>query len=87
MSASFTIYDGGDAYNCSYVHPVSSLIGTNVNISFSLMKDFLNLETSRLFEHSIYKPVPMKVFGKVFRPLNRNLGSWDIVIIPLAVYI
>jgi len=58
----------------------------NVTISINLNKKSLKSNIARNYEQSIGKYIPIKVYGKVWQPLDKSQDVWELHITPLAVY-
>ena len=90
LDGKFKIDEISDSfYKCTYLHPVNEYItiGENkVTISMLLDKNFLKPNISGNYVQSIGKLIPLKVYGKVWQPLDRREDIWDLQITPLAVY-
>lgn len=76
-------------YRCIYDHPVNEYIsgeGKNVAISIILRTDSIEPSISGNYSQSIGKTIPLRVYGKVWQPIDRKADIWDLQITPIAVY-
>jgi sulfur relay (sulfurtransferase) DsrC/TusE family protein len=78
-----------DYYKCVYEHPVNEyLVGVDKTITISLILKISLLEPniSGNYALSLEKSIPLKVYGKVWQPIDRKADVWELQITPLAVY-
>lgn len=78
-----------DFYKCIYEHPVNEYINekdNKITISMILNKQFLKSSVSSNYAQSGEMLIPLKVYGNVWQPLNREEDVWDLQITPLAIY-
>jgi len=76
-------------YKCTYEHPVSQyLIGqkNKITIGVILRKDAIEPNIAGNYAQAIGKSIPLKVYGKVWQPVERSNNIWELQITPLAVY-
>lgn len=76
-------------YKCTYEHPVSQyLIGqkNKITIGVILRKDAIESNIAGNYAQAIGKSIPLKAYGKVWQPVDRSNGIWELQITPLAVY-
>ena len=76
-------------YKCVYNHPVNEYLAKDekdITISIILQKDSLKPHIAGNYAQSIGKSIPLKLYGKVWQPINREGDIWDLQITPLAVY-
>lgn len=76
-------------YKCTYEHPVSQyLIGqkNKITIGVILRKDSIEPNIAGNYAQAIGKSIPLKVYGKVWQPVERSNNIWELQITPLAVY-
>lgn len=76
-------------YECICEHPVNEYFteeGNKVTFSMLLGKNYLRPNVAGNYEQSIGKFIPLKVYGKVWRPLDRQADIWELQITPLVVY-
>jgi len=90
VEGKFKIIDQSDEfYKCVFEHPMNEYLGEgekNVTISINLNKKSLKSNIARNYEQSIGKYIPIKVYGKVWQPLDKSQDVWELHITPLAVY-
>ena len=78
-----------DLYKLIYEHPVNDYFaeeGKKVTMSMILRKDSLKANVAGNYAQSIGKLIPLKVNGKVWKPMNRKEDFWELQITPLAIY-
>ena len=78
-----------DFYKLTYLHPVSEyVIGqkANVTISAIVRKDSIEPQVAGNYAQSVGRAIPLKIYGKVWQPLDRGLDIWELQITPLAIY-
>lgn len=78
-----------DFYECIYMHPVSDYFHEShksVTISFLLMKSMIEKSVAGNYEQSLGQKIPLRVYGDVWQPINRDDQVWNILLTPLAVY-
>jgi len=78
-----------DFYKCTYEHPVSQyLIGqkNKITIGVILRKDAIEPNIAGNYAQAVGKSIPLKVYGKVWQPVERSNNIWELQITPLAVY-
>ena len=90
VEGKFKIINQSDEfYKCIYEHPVNEYFSereNNITINISLKKDSLKSNIAGNYEQSVGKYIPIKVYGKVWQPVDRGLDAWELHITPLAVY-
>lgn len=90
VEGKFKIINQSDEfYKCIYEHPVNEYFAekdTDITISISLKKDSLKSNIAGNYEQSIGKYIPIRVYGKVWQPVDRSLDVWELHITPLAIY-
>jgi hypothetical protein len=85
----FRITRHNEFYRCTYTHPVGEYLPGNVGpvtLSFSLDSGKVEPRVSGNYAQSIDQLIPLKVYGKVWQPIDRAKQSWELQITPLAVY-
>ena len=85
----FLISKRENMYDCNVVHPVNKFLPANekkVKIMFSLPVKFIQPKYAGNYERSTGRMIPLRVFGKVWQPIDRNADAWELQITPLAVY-
>jgi hypothetical protein len=78
-----------DLYKLIYEHPVNNYFaeeGKKVTMSMILRKDSLKANVAGNYAQSIGKLIPLKVNGKVWKPMNRKEDFLELQITPLAIY-
>ncbi len=78
-----------DYYKCVYEHPVNEYlvgVGKTITISLILKKSSLESNISGNYAQSLGQAIPLKVYGKVWQPIDRKADVWELQITPLAVY-
>ena len=76
-------------YDCNVIHPVNKFLfpgEEEVKIMFSLPVESIQQKYTGNYARSEGRLIPLRVFGKVWQPIDRNAGVWDLQITPLAVY-
>jgi hypothetical protein len=90
LEGQFEITDAGeDYYKCTYRHPVSDYILESrkiVTISFLLPKKAIESHVAGNYIQSVGQSIPLKVYGNVWQPVNREGNIWELTLTPLAVY-
>jgi hypothetical protein len=85
----FRITRQDEFYRCTYTHPVGEYLPEAdgpVTLSFLLDSSKVENRVSGNYAQSLEKLIPLKVYGKVWQPIDRGRRSWDLQITPLAVY-
>lgn len=88
MEEKFTISDHDESYDCSYLHPVSEYLsykGVQLTIRFAIPKKDVHASNFD-FSQVVGKVVPLRIFGKVILPVDRNSNNWEMLVKPIAVY-
>jgi hypothetical protein len=78
-----------DFYKCVYYHPVNEYFtegSNNITISFILKKFSLEPSIAGNYAQSVGKSIPLRVYGKIWQPIDRKADVWDLQITPIAVY-
>lgn len=78
-----------EMYELSLTHPVNEFLFPNhaeVKILLSLPIDSIESRYSGNYNRSIGRAIPLRVFGKVWQPIDRDTDIWELQITPLAVY-
>jgi hypothetical protein len=89
IEGKFTIDLADETYRCTYRHPVTDYFSKEaspVTISFSIQKNLIQQRYAGNYTQSLGKMIPIRVYGKVWQPINRQAGAWDLAITPLAIY-
>ena len=76
-------------YKCTYMHPINSYMsdtGKDVTISFLIPKNGIEQHVAGNYLQSVGGEIPLTVYGKIWRPVNRKQNIWELQITPLAVY-
>lgn len=88
MEEKFNISEDEKNYICTYIHPITNWIsyrGLQVTIKFLIPKDGVS-NNGIDFSQVIGKVIPLRVFGKVIVPLDRNSNNSEMLIKPIGVY-
>ena len=78
-----------DFYKLTYWHPVNDYIkgaGKQVYISTIVKKASVEPHVAGNYAQSIGRLIPIKVYGKVWQPLDRKSEAWEVQVTPLAIY-
>jgi hypothetical protein len=89
VDGKFSINDSPDGYELIYVHPVNEYIADEakkITLLVILKKDAIESSSPFKYSQSVGRIIPLKVYGKIWQPLNRNSDKWEIQIHPLAIY-
>jgi|GEM_PF-2625707 hypothetical protein len=76
-------------YRCIYDHPVNEYTseeGKKITISLLLKVDSIEPNIAGNYAQSVNKSIPLRVYGKVWQPIDRKADILDLQITPLAVY-
>jgi len=85
----FFISKKENMYDCNVVHPVNKFLppdSAKVKIMFSLPIESIQQKYAGNYARSEGRMIPLRVFGKVWQPIDRNASVWELQITPLAVY-
>lgn len=86
LDEKFLISEDEKNYICSYTHPIDeNFVDKNIRIVFMIPKNE-NHNIKFDFHKVMEKVIPLRVFGKVLIPLDRQTDNWEMVITPIAVY-
>ncbi len=89
MEGKFAIARSENLYICTLHHPVNEFLSEEaapLTISIFLPKDGIEQRYASNYARSVGKVIPLRVFGKVWQPVNRAASVWELQITPLAVY-
>ena len=89
LEGKFLITKNETLYSCSLRHPVNDFLLDNsspLTISIFLPINDIEQRYSGNYAQSVGKLIPLRVFGKVWQPVDRHVGVWELQITPLAVY-
>lgn len=94
MEGRFTLSEvSTDLYRCDYEHPVSEYLteyltggARRIILSVILPKDGIEPSVAGNYAQSVGRSIPLKVYGKVWRPVDRKGDVWELQISPLAIY-
>lgn len=89
IEGKFLIAQNENLYTCTLRHPVNEFlpgVPAPATISIFLPGDRIEHRYSGNYAQSVGRVIPLRVFGKVWQPLDRNAGVWELQITPLAVY-
>ena len=79
----------GAMYRCTYSHPVNEYFrreASQVTMSFTIPTDSIQTRYAGNYAQSSGRLIPLRVYGKVWQPINRKTGTWDLEITPLTIY-
>lgn len=80
---------GEGFYKCIYDHPVNEYTSgesNRITISFLLKADSIEPSIAGNYAQSIDRSIPLRVYGKVWQPIDRRADIYDLQITPTAVY-
>jgi hypothetical protein len=73
----------GEMYHCTYNHPVNEYFpkkASPVTISFTIRTDLIQARYAGNYAQSSCRLIPLRVYGKVWQPINRHTRTWDLEI-------
>jgi hypothetical protein len=76
-------------YKLTYEHPVNEYLNNETNkitIGILLQKDSIEPGYAGNYAQSIGKSITLHAFGKVWAPVDRKSGVWELQISPIAIY-
>jgi hypothetical protein len=79
----------GEMYRCTYSHPVNEYFPKNSSpftISFTIPTGSIETRYTGNYAQSSGSLIPLRVYGKVWQPINRNTGTRDLAVTPYAIY-
>ncbi|HYD16366.1 MAG TPA: hypothetical protein VEB03_00010 [Candidatus Nanoarchaeia archaeon] len=85
----FVIEAEADFFRCVYRHPVNDYLPESapiVAIVVLLPRSSLETRVANNYVTSIGSVVPLRVYGQVWRPIDRSTNSFTLHLTPLAVY-
>lgn len=89
LEGKFLISKNENLYCCTLRHPVNEFLpdaSSPLTISIFMPAEGIEQRYSGNYAQSVGKVIPLRVFGKVWQPVDRNAGVWELQITPLAVY-
>ena len=90
IDGKFKIEDfSGDFYKLVYFHPVNDYLPKEVQpimITCIVKKSAISSHFSGNYAQSIGQVIPLKIYGKIWQPLNRNTNNMEVQVTPLAIY-
>lgn len=89
IEGKFLIAKNEDLYTCALHHPVNEFLPEEhapLTISILLPEGAIERRYSGNYAKSVGKVIPLRVFGKVWQPVDRNASVWELQITPLAIY-
>lgn len=90
IEGSFLISDETDGfYRCTSTHPVTEYLSDSakgVSIQVLLPKHAIESSVAGNYKQSVGSHVPLRVYGEVWQPIDRNHDAWELQITPLAIY-
>lgn len=78
-----------DFYGCVYKHPVTGYMlasDGSVTITVRLEKKRIEEYVAVTFAHSGGSAIPLHIYGKVWKPIDRSANEYNLEVIPLAIY-
>lgn len=85
----FVIEAEAELFRCVYRHPVNDYLPESapmVSIAVLLPRSSLEMRVVNNYVTSIGSVVPLRVYGQVWRPIDRSTNSFTLHLMPLAVY-
>jgi hypothetical protein len=85
----FKITKENDLYKCIHIHKINEyILGSHEPITISVFLPEKSLKSHIMgnYAQSIGQMIPLKIYGKVWRPIDRKNEIWDLQITPIAVY-
>lgn len=90
MEGKFMITNLSDEfYKCVYRHPVNEYLTpgeTDITIAVTMRKDSLKPNIAGNYAQSVGQSIPLKIYGKVWSPIDRPSEIHELQVTPLAVY-
>ena len=89
IEGKFKIEDKDDFYRCVFSHPVNQYLSQHVGpvtISVLIRKNSLEQNVAGNYLQSINRMVPLRIYGQVWEPVDKNAGMWELKLTPLAIY-
>jgi hypothetical protein len=90
VEGGFTIRELDEAsYQLSYDHPVNEYLANpvqRISIMTILSKELLEPHVAANYRESVGRPIPLKVYGRMWEPVHIEAGVTALRILPLAVY-
>lgn len=89
VEGKFKIDRDGDFYRFIYTHPVNKYLSEQIGpVTISIILSIKSFEENIKgnYAQSIGSSIPLKIYGKVWRPIDRVNKIWDMQINALAVY-
>lgn len=89
VEGKFKIEKENDFYKCTYTHPVNNYLSNQavcVTISVLVPANSLEEHIKGNYAQSIGKSIPLKVYGQVWLPIDRQTDVWELQLTPLAIY-
>jgi hypothetical protein len=84
-----TIQRDSGFFRCVYRHPVNAYLPDQpspVSLVVLLPESQLEPRVAGNYAASVGKLIPLRVYGQVWQPIDRNTGTLELQITPLAVY-
>jgi hypothetical protein len=76
-------------YRCTYVHPVNNYLSGQIGpVTISVLISMKSLEEhiKGNYAQSVGRSIPLKIYGQVWQPIDRETDVWDLQLTPLAIY-
>ncbi len=89
VEGKFQIARQDDLFRCTYVHPVNEYLPNEigpVQITSMVADNALEPALRGNWHGSVGRAVPLKIYGRVWQPLDVKGRVWDLQITPLAIY-
>jgi hypothetical protein len=88
LQGKFGIEKKDDLYMLKLEHPISNYLSDGKKVFIHCYVPISKIEESvaNNYRNSINKLVPLKIYGKVWQPIDQSKNIWDLVITPLAIY-
>jgi hypothetical protein len=80
--------ENDEFYKVTMKHPVSNYLASGKEVLLSCLVPISKIEPSVAgnYTNSVNKSIPIKIYGQVWQPINRNENIWELIITPLAMY-
>jgi hypothetical protein len=75
-------------YKVTMTHPVSNYLPADKDVKISCLIPIDQIEPSVAgnYSNSLNKSIPLRIYGQIWQPLNRDENVWELMITPLAIY-
>mgnify|MGYP001195851745 CR=1 FL=1 len=85
----FKIEKIGELYKLIFHHPVTELLAEGslpITITTIMPIDGIEQHFVGYYTQSSEELVPLRIYGQVWRPIDRKTGAWELKLTPLAIY-